>query len=265
MARPLKEGVDYYPTDVNLFNDPKIEELLDRHGPMGYTIYICILNKVYANGYYLEYDPKSFPFSIRKCIGNKWIKNNEVVLQVMHSCADIGLFDNDLMHRNIITSVGIQRRFKEITVRRRQKVMLKYCILKDAVLNEQNILDIDNNNSINANNNTVNEVDNSIKVKESNNTCSEQTPNKQDQYSFLLKDGTLYILDVQSIQELSNVFKLVNVIEEIKKMELWCKVNPKKRKTREGAMKFITNWLGKAQKEKEKAARSVTLNEYPDL
>lgn len=39
------------------------------------------------------------------------------MLQVIRSVADIGLFDKALLNQNVVTSVGIQRRYSEVTAR----------------------------------------------------------------------------------------------------------------------------------------------------
>ncbi|MGN0503123.1 MAG: hypothetical protein ACI4HN_09385, partial [Ruminococcus sp.] len=44
-------------------------------------------------------------------------KQKDLVGQVIDYCAEIGLFDKDLLQQNIMTSVGIQRRYDSVTVR----------------------------------------------------------------------------------------------------------------------------------------------------
>ena len=99
--------------------------------PLGVTIYDCILCIVYKNGYYAEIPLDKLSKMITRMIGNKWIKNQKVVVQVVHFCSDIGLIDDALMKENIITSVGIQRRYYEIAVKRmkRQLYSDKYWLL----------------------------------------------------------------------------------------------------------------------------------------
>lgn len=65
-------------------------------------------------------------------IGNKWVKNQKVVVQVVHFCSEIGLIDDGLMTENIITSVGIQERFYKIAVERMERQLYndKYWLLK---------------------------------------------------------------------------------------------------------------------------------------
>ena len=117
MPRPRKVGLDYFPEDVDRRNDFKIMDLLNEYGPLGYTIYDFCLQYIYANGYYLDVPLSQVVLLLTKDIGAKWIKNKDLVEQVIYYCANIGLFDNDLLQQNIITSVGIQRRYDEVTVR----------------------------------------------------------------------------------------------------------------------------------------------------
>ena len=128
---PNKPGLTYFPKMLDFYEDDKIFELLDEYGPLGVTIYDCILCIVYKNGYYAEIPLDKLSKMITRMIGNKWIKNQKVVVQVVHFCSDIGLIDDALMKENIITSVGIQRRYYEIAVKRmkRQLYSDKYWLL----------------------------------------------------------------------------------------------------------------------------------------
>ena len=117
MSRPKKTGLDYFPFDVDYWDDFKIMDLLNEYGPLGTAIYEIILSKVYRNGYYLEVPLDKLATQIVRIIGNRWIKEKNLVLQVIQYCADIGLFNNALLMQSVITSVGIQRRYSEVTVR----------------------------------------------------------------------------------------------------------------------------------------------------
>ncbi len=117
MGRPPKKGLDYFPKDVDYYDDFKIMDLLNDYGPLGQTIYDIVVSMVYHEGYYLEVPLNKLIGRIIRIIGNRWIKDKDLVLQVIHYCGDIGLFHNDLLSQNVITSVGIQRRYQEVTVR----------------------------------------------------------------------------------------------------------------------------------------------------
>ncbi len=118
MGRRAKTGLDYFPKDVNFYDDFKIMELLDEYGPNGIVIYDAMLCIIYGSGYYIECpDMNQLAARIIRMIGNRWIRKKDFVLQVIRFCADIGLFDKTLLDQNVITSVGIQRRYSEVTVR----------------------------------------------------------------------------------------------------------------------------------------------------
>ena len=61
------------------------------HKELGQTIYDVILKMVYRSGYYLEIPMNNLALSVTKTIGNKWIRNTDLVLQVVQYCADIGM------------------------------------------------------------------------------------------------------------------------------------------------------------------------------
>jgi uncharacterized phage protein (TIGR02220 family) len=117
MGRRPKQGLDYFPKDVDYYDDFKIMDLMNQYGPLGQTIYDIIISTIYHEGYYLEISIDKLAMKIVRIIGNRWVKDKSFVLQVIQYCADIGLFHKDLLTQNVITSAGIQRRYQEVTVR----------------------------------------------------------------------------------------------------------------------------------------------------
>lgn len=63
LARPKKQGLDYFPLDVNV--DNKIEILESKYGILGFGFIIKLFQKIYANGYYLEWNKYS-PILLKK-------------------------------------------------------------------------------------------------------------------------------------------------------------------------------------------------------
>ena len=47
MARPQKEGMDYFPHDTDAVNDEKIEALRALYGNDGYAFYFIMLERIY--------------------------------------------------------------------------------------------------------------------------------------------------------------------------------------------------------------------------
>ena len=55
MARPLKDGVDYFPLDVS--SDRKLQLIEAKFGIIGFGIIIRLYQAIYAdNGYYINWD-----------------------------------------------------------------------------------------------------------------------------------------------------------------------------------------------------------------
>lgn len=129
---PNKRGLEYFPKMLNFYEDDKIFDLLDEYGPLGVTVYDAILTIVYVNGYYAELSADKLSRMVIKKIGNKWIKNKMVVVQVIDYCAELGLIDKDLLAQNIITSVGIQKRYYKVAVQlmKRQLYSDEYWLLE---------------------------------------------------------------------------------------------------------------------------------------
>ena len=97
--------------------------------PLGVTIYDVIIKMIYRKGYYLENQMNQLALTVQKTIGSKWIRNKDLVLQVVQYCADIGLFDKDLSLQSVLTSAGIQKRYSLATVRSKAQIV-KYRLIE---------------------------------------------------------------------------------------------------------------------------------------
>lgn len=180
---PNKPGLTYFPKMLDFYEDDRIFDLLDEYGPLGVTVYDCILCIVYKHGYYAEIPLDKLSKMIVKMIGNKWVKSQKAVVQVVHFCSEIGLLDDDLMTKNIITSVGIQRRYYEIAVKRmkRQLYSDKYWLL-DKEENAEPLLTVQKNqissevNRINSEENRITSEESAQKEKENKNIHTTKFP-----------------------------------------------------------------------------------------
>lgn len=65
--------------------------------------------------------------------------------------------------------------------------------------------------------------------------------------TFLLNDGSEFGITQQQVDEFRGLFPAIDVMQELRSMKAWCIGNRQNRKTRSGALKFITGWLGRAQ------------------
>lgn len=128
-GRPPKEGIDYSEWDVNLFDDPKIEQLIDAQGANGFLIYFYLCQQAYAqNGYYLTWGYEHSASSARRVGGGV---SSKAVENTVRLCLRIGLFENSSFEgHGILTGRGIQKRFTRVLSRRRNKeVIAEYWLL----------------------------------------------------------------------------------------------------------------------------------------
>lgn len=109
MARPQKEGLEYFSLDVNFFSDRKIKILKGRFGADGITYYLYLLCEIYrGHGYYLDMDD-DFDYITSSELG----MSPEKIGQMRKFLLERSLFDNKLFQSDtILTSTGIQRRFQ---------------------------------------------------------------------------------------------------------------------------------------------------------
>lgn len=142
MARPKKQGLDYFPLDVNV--DNKIEILESEYGILGFGFIVRLFQKIYANGYYLEWNEYS-PILLKKEIGLEREKINEFI----EFCLEINIFDKKLYSEyNILTSRGIQKRYFTVCKRRKEIELIKEYLL---VKPEEYGVNVSNNDTQNSN------------------------------------------------------------------------------------------------------------------
>lgn len=163
MARPLKQGLDYFPLDTDFLQDIKVRRLIRACGSSAIPMLIGLLVNIYrGDGYYLRWD-SDMTFLISDEVGI----SEGAAQEFINKAVQVGFFDKKLYEeKSILTSAGIQRRFFEITERRKSVFYDDTLLLID--VNEYTNLVNVNNNSININNNSVNVYHNQqSKVKES--------------------------------------------------------------------------------------------------
>ena len=126
MARPLSRGIEYYPLDVDFMNDIKIRKIMKSCGPNSIAIIILLLGNIYKDeGYFMKWD-EDVCFLVADAVGAKEV----YIKEVLKKCLQVDLFSNELFEKfKIITSKGIQKRFFEITKRRRRENLINEYLL----------------------------------------------------------------------------------------------------------------------------------------
>lgn len=128
MARIAKSGLEYFPLDIDFFQDIKIRKLIKRQGGKAVTVYALLLCLIYKNGYYMKWD-NDLPF-----IGSELSGFDEAyVSEVIKTCLTLGLFDKNMLDaENVLTSKGIQLRYCNVQrLNKRMARIDKYSLLSD--------------------------------------------------------------------------------------------------------------------------------------
>lgn len=137
MSRPLKSGVDYFPKDVDFYEDKKVKLLKKEFGAKGMYVLDYILCKVYKeNGYYLDWDED---VCLLVSDGADGECTSNFITEVINGCIRRSIFDKRVFDMfKVITSAGVQRRFLRMCNNREQIIMIK----------EYWLLDMDDKNDV---------------------------------------------------------------------------------------------------------------------
>lgn len=151
MARPRKQGLDYFPLDVDIDQDDKVQLVEAVHGPVGFAIVIKLLMRIYKDGYFSKWtETEQLLFSKRVNV------DINLINVCINDCVKWDFFDKELFENQaILTSHGIQKRFLEAVGRRQKVEMVKEYLLLDT--EDINVYKNLTTRSINVNINSIND------------------------------------------------------------------------------------------------------------
>lgn len=112
MARPEKVGLDYFPLNVDIFEDDKLKFVEARFNEKGELIAVKLLCKIYKAGYFIKWDEDTallFAKGAGKNVTDTLVK--DVVFELVKR----NFFDKIRLEEfGILTSNGIQNRYVNI-------------------------------------------------------------------------------------------------------------------------------------------------------
>lgn len=162
MARPIKEGLDYFALDCCMNNKIKLIEA--EFGVKGFAIIVKLYQKIYKErGYYCEWNEDASLLFIAQLGGNSGTTKN-LIDNIVSVSIQRGIFSKELYDKyKILTSQRIQEQYFEAVSRReRVEVKKEYLLVKVC----KNFVFVDRN-AVNVSNNTQSKV-NKSKVNKSN-------------------------------------------------------------------------------------------------
>lgn len=198
MARPIKDGVDYFPLDVNTDGDIKFQILEAKFGIVGFGIVIKLFQMIYRDyGYYCKWDELISAISASKWSCQKYPIPESDIQEIVNEAIYRGVFDKNLYEKyGILTSRGLQRRYFEAAKRRLSvNVKKEYLLLSTPELPENvyiNGVNV-NINSKNVCSSTQSKVNKSkVNKKESNNArarAATLSPTHEEVKAFFVTEG----------------------------------------------------------------------------
>lgn len=128
MARPNKIGLDYFPLDVDIFEDEKIVAISGEFGIKGEITVIKLLCAIYRNGYFTLWNDL-FKFKLARTLPGI---SPELIESIVYRLVRWGFFDKSLFDSvEVLTSKGIQKRYFEASKRRKITRDLPYLLIDE--------------------------------------------------------------------------------------------------------------------------------------
>ena len=245
MARPIKQGLDYFPLDTKF--DDKVEICIatfnSTHPNASRAIVIGVLIELYQAIYFDSFytlwnDDRSLLYACKLGL------NFDDFTFILNTALTKGIFDKSMFEKHgILTSEGIQKRYFEAVGRRKNIDIKNEYLLINIPIKEVNVynnsINVDNN-SINVCNNATNKIkENKSKVKESklneNNKSGKPTKHAYGEFENVL-------LNEKEYQKLIDKHGKSVVDDYIEKVSGYCKASGKKYKDYYAT---VQNWLRK--------------------
>jgi hypothetical protein len=125
MARPKKQGLDYFPFDCDFFQDEKVVAIAGEFGLKGEIAIVKLLCAVYRNGYFYQWSDMAKAKLLHELPG----VNADLLDQIVSRLVRWGFFDKDLFDSSsVLTSQGIQKRYFEAAKYRKLDADLPYLL-----------------------------------------------------------------------------------------------------------------------------------------
>ena len=272
MARPLRDGVDYFPFDVGMLRDPKVKLIKGEFGALGILVLMTVMSSAYEeNGYFKEWSD-DVCILVADEVGCGC--NFGTVAEIVKGCVRRSLFDEGVLNAfGVLTSAGIQRRFLRAASQRDDiQIFHEYWLLdidnrKDVPASVRNKIAFNSittsRNRLKTSYNPDETADNTQrKVKDSKGEDSKAKESKADfppdggddtrddvvpVMTLPLNDKTGYPIYPEQITQWTELYPAVDVAQQLRAMRGWLDANPSRRKTKKGILRFINGWLAKEQ------------------
>lgn len=256
MARPMKEGLLYFPFDIDFFQDKKIKILKGRYGADGILVYMYLLCEIYKNGYYIDFDE-----DLILCISedlNITEASTRQIISFLLSRSLLAEISGGILAKSdtVLTAASIQRRYQEAMKGLKRDVIVRaeYWLLEPE--NTLSFIKVHPKKPISEKNDVKSE-NNSDKSQKNDTKKRRQKEIKEKEMSS--SDGTP-LLTAKQRSELIRLSSVSSVNTYEKKLYDWLSENGKRCKDPFGTIK---KWIAQDKaKKKGNTETSYDLDDY---
>lgn len=177
-------------------------------------------------------DGTYFMSEVQKMIGyeTEWAKKKREYRKNLYAQNE---YEDDLYKNKALESGQGKDNVLEIKTNERQCPKKEDNVRQELELEIEKELDID--------------IDKDIYTVQSDKITHEQEPIEQSIITITLNDKSEYPIYKSMIDEWSELYPSVDVLQQLRNMKAWCNANPTKRKTKRGILRFINGWLSREQ------------------
>ena len=124
MARPYKKALHYF--NLDCVQEDNLNLIEAKHGIVGYGVVVKLWKKIYGiSGYYCDWKERNLFLFAREVNVSA-----EVITGIVESCFEEGIFSREMFERHkILTSSGIQKRWKKLLQKQSEKMLKSNQIL----------------------------------------------------------------------------------------------------------------------------------------
>jgi len=123
MARPHKDGMDYFPHDSDAVNDEKIEALRVLYGNDGYAFYFILLERIYRTA---DFELDVSDAETTQILSRKVAVTEQQFGIMLETALKRKCFDREAYEeRGVLTSPGIKKR-ASVVLEKRENMRSKY-------------------------------------------------------------------------------------------------------------------------------------------
>lgn len=129
MAQPVKIGLDYFPLNVDIFDNEKVMAISKEFGIKGEIVVIRLLCAIYRNGYFIEWNE----LQRNRLQMNMPGVSSELLDTIVQRLVRWEFFDRTLFYSTaqVLSSRSIQKRYFNAVRRRKTPAWLPYLLIDD--------------------------------------------------------------------------------------------------------------------------------------